>query len=256
MHELALAVHVLELDVERLGEVLAEVVRRAHLQRLAVLHDAFDGVGAQRAGEGLQLRLPALEHGHREPVARHALVDVEHLERLFLRLFLGGVDGVALLPEELRGAEEEAGPHLPAHDVGPLVDQDGQVAVALHPLGVGVADDRLRRGPDDEGLLELLAAAVGDDGELGRESLDVLRLLVEEGLGNEDGEVGVLVARLLEHAVEGRLDVLPERVAVRLDHHAAADRRVLGELAGLDTTSWYQRGKSSVRGVILLLMWA
>ena len=37
----------LKRDVERLGEVLAEVVRRAGLQRAAVAHQRFDRVGAQ-----------------------------------------------------------------------------------------------------------------------------------------------------------------------------------------------------------------
>ena len=55
--------------------------------------------------------------------------------------------------------------------------QQRQVAVALHPLGEVAVDDRLAGGPHDDGLLELLAAAVGDDGQLGAEALDVLGLL-------------------------------------------------------------------------------
>ena len=34
-------------------------------------------------------------------------VDLEHLQRLLLGLLLGGVAGVALLPEELGGAQEQ-----------------------------------------------------------------------------------------------------------------------------------------------------
>ena len=71
---------------------------------------------------------------------------------------------------------------LPADDVGPLVDQQRQVAVALHPLGHVLVDDRLGGRPDDDRLLELLAAAVGDHGELGAEALDVLGLAGQVGL--------------------------------------------------------------------------
>ena len=66
-----------------------------------------------------------------------------------------------------------------------------------------------------ERLLELLAAAVRDDRDFGREPLDVLRLLVQEALGNEQREVRVLVARRLEHVVERALHPLPDAVAVR-----------------------------------------
>ena len=54
--------------------------------------------------------------------------------------------------------------------------------------------------------------------------------LVQEALGNEQREVRVLVARLLEHVVERALHALPDAVAVRANDHAAAHGRVVGEL--------------------------
>jgi hypothetical protein len=65
---------------------------------------------------------------------------------------------------------------------------------------------------------------VGDHRALLGEALHVRRLLLEEALGDEEREVGVLVARRLEHAIELALDVLPDGVAPRLDHHAPAHR--------------------------------
>src|SRR5205823_3291539 len=50
---LHLAALVLEADVERLGEVLRELVAGAHLQRLAVAHHPLARPRADRAGEGL-----------------------------------------------------------------------------------------------------------------------------------------------------------------------------------------------------------
>ncbi len=157
------------------------------------------------------------------------------------------MDGVPLLPQELRGAQEQPGAKLPAHDVRPLIDQQRQVAVALHPLSERSADDCFGRGSDNQRLLELglgvrhqpavLAgdqAVVRDDRALLREPFDVLGFLLEERLRDEQREVGVLVARGLEHAVEHALDVFPDRVAPRLDHHAAAHRRRLCEIGGAD----------------------
>ena len=148
------------------------------------------------AGEALLRGLAADDHGHGEHVDHEVLVDlVEDPRGVGARVVLGGVRGVALLPEELGGAQEQARAQLPAHDVGPLVEQQRQVAVALDPLGHVLADDRLAGGPHDDRLLELLAAGVGDDGQLGAEALDVLGLALEVALGDEQREVGVLRRR-------------------------------------------------------------
>ncbi len=48
-------------DLERFGEILAEVVRRSGLQRLAVAHHGFDGIGVVGAGESLGVGLSARE---------------------------------------------------------------------------------------------------------------------------------------------------------------------------------------------------
>ena len=72
------------------------------------------------------------------------------------------------------------------------------------------ADHGLRRGPDGERLLQLLAAADRHPGALRREALDVLLLLLQEALGDEEREVGVDVAGLLDAPVHVRLHVLPD----------------------------------------------
>ena len=79
-----------------------------------------------------------------------------------------------------------------------------------------------------------LEPVVRDDGALLGEALGHLLFLGQERLGNEQREVGVDVAGVLEHAVEGPLHLLPDGVAVRLDDHAAADVGVLGQPGVLD----------------------
>jgi len=140
------------------------------------------------------------------------------------------VRGVPFLPEELGRAQERARHLLPADDVGPLVDQDGQIAPRLHPFGVHRPDDRFRCRTDDQPLLELFAAAMRDVRHLRREPFDVLGFLVEQAFRYEQREVRVDVAGGLDPLVEGLLDQLPDGVAVRPDDHAALDRRVVGEL--------------------------
>ena len=93
--------------------------------------------------------------------------------------------GVPLLPEELRGAQEQPRPELPADHVAPLVEQQGQVAPRLQPSPDGGPDDRLGRRPDRVGLLQLAAAGVGDDRHLRREALHVVGLPLEQFVGDQ-----------------------------------------------------------------------
>ena len=152
-----------------------------------------------------------------------------------------------LLPEELRGTQEQARAHLPAHDVGPLVAEDRQVTVGLDPVLVGVPDDRLGGRTHDELLLEfrigidddplalgiVLQAIVRHHGALLGEALDVVGLLREERLGNEEREIGVLMSRLLEHPIQRIVHLLPDGIAVGFDDHAPADGRIFRQ-SGLD----------------------
>ena len=207
----------LELDVVDLREILSQVVRRAGLQRTAVAHQRFNRIGPFGAGELLALGLLAVERRNSQLVLHEVLVDAEHPKRLFLR-FLGRlVCGVPLLPEKFGRAQKQPGDFLPADDIGPLVDEDGQIAPRLHPLRVHRADDRLRRRTHDEPLFELFGAALCHPRHLRRKAFDMLGLAHQQALGNEQREVRVDVPRCLEAAVEPLLNQLPYRIAVRAE---------------------------------------
>ncbi len=158
------------------------------------------------------------------------LVDVEHLQGLGPGLLGRCVDGVALLPEELRGAQEGPRHFLPAQDVAPLVYEDWEVAVALDPVLVEVADDALARRPDGEPLLQHLPPPYRHPRELRVEALDVLGLLLQVTLGDEERKVGVLVARGLEAVVEVALDALPDLEPVRPYGEGPPNRPVIRQL--------------------------
>ena len=233
-----------ELHLEGFGEVLTQEVAGACLQGLAVLHHGFDTEGVEGTGEALVGALVAFDDGDSHVFFHKIGVDVEHATGFLLGLLAGGVGGVALLPEELGGAEEHAGAHLPTDHVGPLVAEDGQVAVGLDPVLIGAPDDGFGGGAHDEFFLELGGGVdddafavgvvhqtvVGDDGALLGEAFHVFGLTAEEAFGDEEGEIGVLVAGGLEHAVELMLHLLPDGIAVGLDDHAPADGALFGEV--------------------------
>ena len=78
----------------------------AALQRLAVLHHGFDGVGSLSTGELFLIGLAALDNRDSQVLLADVCVAVQLL--LGLSLGLGGslVDGVALLPPELAAAQD------------------------------------------------------------------------------------------------------------------------------------------------------
>ena len=98
-------------------------------KRLAILHQCFDSVGVECTSKALIGTLHALDYRQGHILLGKLAVEVDHLLGLVLGLLTGGMSSVTLLPKELGSAEKQAGTHLPTHHIGPLVAQDGQVAV-------------------------------------------------------------------------------------------------------------------------------
>ena len=67
-----------------------------------------------------------------------------------------------------------------------------------------------------------------DHGTFFSETFRHLLFLGQIALGNEEREVGVHVAGVLEHPVECVVNTFPDRVAMGLDHHATAHGRIFG----------------------------
>jgi hypothetical protein len=198
-------------------------------------------------GKALVLGLLAGNDRERHVFLGERAVHLERAHRLGAGVRGVLVGGVAFLPEELAGAEEHPRAHFPADHVGPLVEQQRQVAPRLDPAAHRVADDRLRGRADDQRLLELrigigdqAALAVGDQAVVGDhrhllgEAFDVGRLADEVAERDEQREIGVFDPGGLDPRVEQALHALPDAVAPRFDHHAAADARFLGHVGGGD----------------------
>ena len=229
---LLLAAGTREFDLLSLCEILAKKMRCACLECLAVLHHGLDGVGVDGTRKPFARRLWPLHNGHCQIAFGKSCVDVEHPERFLNRLLPSGVRRVPLLPEEFGGPQKHSRPHLPSHDVGPLVDQYGQVSPRLNPLGVHRPDDRLARGPHDEWFFEFpswhefaigpeFQSVVCDDGAFFRKPFHMLRLLFQVRQRNKEWKVRILVTGCLEHSIQNALHAFPDCVAVWLDHHAA-----------------------------------
>ena len=113
----------LEADVLRLGEIRAQVMRGAGLQRLAILHHRLDrnrcsSAPGKRSFSGFS---PAIT-GIASDVLGERAIHLQHPAGLLARL-LGarGMGGMAFLPEKLGGAQEQprrASPSAPRWPTG------------------------------------------------------------------------------------------------------------------------------------------
>src|SRR6267154_2732821 len=93
-----------------------------------------------------------------------------------------------------------------------------------------MTNDSFGSGADDQRFGQLFAAADSDHGKFGRKSLDVVLFFVDKAARDQQRKCYVLVSSSLESPVQRLLDIFPERPTVRPDDHAAADRRIVGEL--------------------------
>jgi hypothetical protein len=224
----------LEPDFVAPGEVLAQVVGRAGLQRTTVAHQGLDRIGTIGSGELLTLRLLTVDDGHGQFGFGEVLVNRQHLPRFLLGLLRGFVCRVTLLPQELGGAQEQPCHLLPADHVRPLVDEDRQVAPRLDPFGVHRTDDGFGGGPHHEPLFERFGTTLRHPSHLRSEAFHVLRFFHQQAFGNEQRKVGIDVAGGLEAPVERLLHQLPDGVSVRPDHHAPFHGRIVGQFGAAD----------------------
>ncbi len=135
-------------------EILAEIMGGPGLDRLPVLHHGLDGQGHVCTGETLVLGFLTGDDGDGEVVAEELLVEaVDHPGFDQIASCLGSRAPCGL---PARGTPPCAGTcrgtHLPAHHVRPLVDEQGKIAVGLHPAREGRTDDGLGGRADHVGL--------------------------------------------------------------------------------------------------------
>ena len=242
---LLIALFVGEQHIESLGKILSEEVGSSCLKGLAVLHHSLNGEGVECSCKPLVRRLVSDDDRKRHGIAREVRIDIHHLLCLLLGLLACRVRSVSLLPEEFCGTEEKPRPHLPAHDVRPLVAENRKVTPRFNPSLVGVPDDGLRSRTDDEFLFEFCGrihnhacsirvfhqTVMRHHGALFRKSLHVLGLPAEERLRNEKREICVLMPCFLEFPVQNMLHLFPDCIAVRLDYHTSSDCGTLRQIS-------------------------
>src|SRR5215472_2052396 len=112
----------LERDIERLREILRQVVGRSCLQRLAVAHHRFDGISMMRAREFFLVRLESLNDRKGNKLLGEPAIYTEHSYGFLFSILISRVCRVTFLPKEFCRPKEQPCPHFPAHDIAPLIN--------------------------------------------------------------------------------------------------------------------------------------
>mmetsp|Transcript_4792 Transcript_4792/g.11378 ORF Transcript_4792/g.11378 Transcript_4792/m.11378 type:complete len:265 (+) Transcript_4792:962-1756(+) len=205
-------VRVLERDVEHLCEILSEAVGRGTLDPSSGgRNERLDGGSVQTASELFFLSLLPLDHRDGEQILVDILVQLEDGQDLLLGLAPVGERRVSLLPEELARADERGRiGELPAHDVAPLVELQGEVAMGSDPGGIVRVHHGLGGRADGNRFLQVGLSRLCDPGDLRGKTLDVILFTGKVSLGDEEGEVAVLHAKQLNARIEVFRNALPD----------------------------------------------
>ena len=217
--------------VKRPCKAVPEVVGGSCLERLAVMHKRLYGIGCDSAGELVALCLFTLDYRHRKLVLAEIGIDLEHSLGLGYSLLGGLVEGMALLPQKLPGAQKRPRGLFPSYNRDPLVIELGEVPVGVDYVGIVVAKQRLGGRSYAEPLLQPLASAVSHPCNLGSKALDMVLLLIKKALGYEHRHTDILMPKLFKPSVQNPLDILPYGVAVGSYYHTALYAGVLDKLS-------------------------
>ena len=234
MRILQLVFAVGELNTERFGKAVAEIVAGTALQRFAVVHHRFDGVGGFGTGEFFFIGFAALDHRDRQRLLTEISIYIQHPLGFFHRVLGGFVHGVTFLPVKLHRAQEGAGGFFPPHHRAPLVVQLGQVAIRMDDLGVVVAKHRFGCRAHAQPLGQLLLAAVGDPRHFGSKAFHMVFFALQQAFRNKKRHHDVFMPQRLEPRVQIVADILPQRRRVRAHDHAAAHAAIRRQLGFFD----------------------
>ena len=219
-------------------------MRRAALQSFPVLHHGFDGISVQSTGKTFRLALHALHYGHGHILFGKIGIHFQHQFGTFLGFFTRGMCRMSFLPQELGRTEEKSGTHFPAHHIAPLVAKDGQVAVALNPVFISIPNDSLGSRTDDQLLFKFgsrvyhhtglvlvgLQAIVRHHGTFLGKSFHMFGFFTQKRFRNQQREISVLHAGLLEFIIQHTLHLLPNGITIRLYHHTSSYIRLFGQI--------------------------
>ena len=88
-------------------------------------------------------------------------------------------------------------------------------------LGIQVAEQGFRSRTYTKSLLKRLQSSVGYPGYFRGKSLYMILFLLKKAFRNKHGKINILHTGLFKPSVQLMLDIFPDRISCRFDHHTA-----------------------------------
>jgi hypothetical protein len=84
----------------------------------------------------------------------------------------------------------------------PLIEFEGEITMASDPFLIVGVHDCLGGGTNGDGLLEIRVSCLGDPGDFGGKSLDMVFFLFKDAFRDEHGEVCIFNAHFLDLSIK------------------------------------------------------
>ena len=137
---------------------------------------------------------------------------------------------MSLLPQKFAASKERTCRLLPANNRAPLVIYLWQIPVGLHFIFIKVTEQCLRCRTHTHSLLKWLQSSMCHPCNLRCKAFYVVFFHLKQTLRYKHWHVYILHACLFKLCVKLLLDLLPDRIAGRLDDHTSLDAGVVTKL--------------------------
>ena len=136
---------------------------------------------------------------------------------------------MAFLPQKFRGAQERARGFFPPNHIAPLVIELRQVTIGLNNVFIMLAKQGFRCRPHDQPLRQRSLSSDCNNGTFRRKALHMILFFLQKAFRDKHRHIDVFVSKLFESFIKIMLDVFPDCVAVRTDHHTSLHARIIGQ---------------------------
>ena len=150
---------------------------------------------------------------------------------------------MSFLPQKFSRTQKHPGTHFPTHHISPLITQNRQIPIGLYPVFISIPDDGLRSRTNDilffqfccridnnsSSVRVIFQAIMRHNSTFFCKPLDMIGFLREKRFGNQQREISIDMPCLFKHIVQLTLDLLPDRISVRLDHHTSSHYGLFGQ---------------------------
>ena len=197
------------------------------------MHQCLDRIGCSCSCKFFLIRLAAFDHRHCKHLLTKISIYIQHLLGTCLCIFLRCMNRMSFLPQELSGTKERSGRLLPTKYRTPLIIYFRKISVGMNLFLIKITEQSLRSRTDTHTLLQRLQSTMSYPCNFRCKTFYMIFLFLKQTLRDQHRQIYILYPCLLESAVKLFLNIFPDRIASRFDHHASLYAGIITQLCFL-----------------------